>query len=168
MKVCELEGAELDAAVAMCEGYRFGKPWPQTTVGYILYPLAIPGQETLGSVTMCPDGEWSANIKRYSRDWAIGGPIIERERIELDYNYAPGGWSPGSPWIGMIRTDNGWDSIRIAGQTALISAMRAYVTSKFGDEVDKTRRASDHAVQFAFADHRDVDGARAIVFAGLG
>jgi hypothetical protein len=62
----------------------------------------------------------------YSTDWAQGGPIIEREEICV---LAPvrGLWRSRSS-INMGRTHY--------GPTPLIAAMRCYVASKLGDEVE--------------------------------
>ena len=59
----------------------------------------------------------------FSTDWAQGGPIIEREEICM---LAPvrGLWRS----INMGRTQY--------GPTPLIAAMRCYVASKLGEEVD--------------------------------
>lgn len=54
-------------------------------------------------------------------DWAHGGPIIEREYIQLSIDLA---------WEAHI----GPSIYR--GPTPLIAAMRCYVASKLGDEVD--------------------------------
>jgi hypothetical protein len=59
----------------------------------------------------------------YSTDWAQGGPIIERERINLE----PFSNINGEQWS----ADGEWDS-----PTPLIAAMRCYVASKLGDEVE--------------------------------
>lgn len=111
-KVAELEGALLDAAVAELElppGWRgrYGRPM----------------EEELG--------DYGVTASRYSpsTDWAQGGPIIERERIMVgpETEYADGSWLwEACTWTG--RTQN--------GPTPMIAAMRAYVASKFGDEVD--------------------------------
>ena len=63
-----------------------------------------------------------------STDWEQGGPIIERERIRLD---CP--WNPG-PYEALCKIDGvtAW----CEGSTALIAAMRCYVTSKLGEEVE--------------------------------
>jgi hypothetical protein len=58
-----------------------------------------------------------------SENWAQGGPIIERERITLLYQYG-----------------DGYDAYRHTGHkqrgpTPLIAAMRCYVASKLGDDV---------------------------------
>ena len=62
-----------------------------------------------------------------SLDWAQGGPIIERERIELTYYGDAQGWAV---YAGRIVQSAG------IGHTPLIAAMRCYVASKLGDEVD--------------------------------
>ena len=64
---------------------------------------------------------------KYSTDWSQGGPIIEREGICL--------WSEGYDWEAKIQTGSGewlteWDA------SPLVAAMRCYVASKLGDEVD--------------------------------
>lgn len=59
----------------------------------------------------------------YSTDWAIGGAIIERERINLE----PFRSVFGEQWS----ADGEWDS-----PTPLIAAMRCYVASKLGDDVE--------------------------------
>jgi hypothetical protein len=62
---------------------------------------------------------------RPSTDWSQGGPIIEREGIYLvpDYN---GGWNS------TTRKRRG----DYSGPTPLIAAMRCFVASRLGDEVD--------------------------------
>lgn len=66
-----------------------------------------------------------------STDWATGGPIIERERINL--MHAQPGSINTSMGIGCTATVN---DAYFDGPTPLIAAMRCYVTSKLGDEVD--------------------------------
>jgi hypothetical protein len=65
---------------------------------------------------------------RPSTNWAQGGPIIEREKIRLDttWNCEDGHWSARMDTVG------GW----WLGDTPLIAAMRCYVASKLGDDVD--------------------------------
>lgn len=58
-----------------------------------------------------------------STDWAQGGPIIERERIRLD---------PRGVWVAGHDSSND----EYPGDTPLIAAMRCFVASKLGDEVD--------------------------------
>jgi hypothetical protein len=60
----------------------------------------------------------------YSTNWAQGGPIIERERIEVrPYD--------GVKWIATDNLTN-----HTVGPTPLIAAMRCYVASKLGDDID--------------------------------
>ena len=56
-------------------------------------------------------------------DWSQAGPIIEREKIALYLNGDDG-------WTG----EDGWK--RATGPTPLVAAMRCYVASKLGDEVE--------------------------------
>ena len=68
---------------------------------------------------------------RYSTDWAQGGPIIEREGISTVSQ------GDGHEWIASL-----WDyetedwRLHTTGPTPLIAAMRCFVASKLGDEVD--------------------------------
>ena len=59
----------------------------------------------------------------YSTNWAQGGPIIEREKITI--------FQTGKDWMGYIRHDT-----ESFAPTPLIAAMRCYVASKLGDEVE--------------------------------
>ena len=60
----------------------------------------------------------------YSTDWAAGGPIIERERINISDDGGEG-WKADDS-IGH------WGY----GSTPLVAAMRCYVASKLGDNID--------------------------------
>ena len=63
----------------------------------------------------------------YSTDWALGGPIIEREGMTIALDAF--GWEArhydgeSEPWV-------------FIGGTPLIAAMRCYVASKLGDNVE--------------------------------
>jgi hypothetical protein len=71
----------------------------------------------------CFDGSYTP-----SSDWAQGGPIIERERINI--------YATPTGWDACRDTDMlNFSKIRI-GPTPLIAAMRCYVASKLGDEVE--------------------------------
>ncbi len=61
-----------------------------------------------------------------STDWTLGGPIIEQEGIQLHVDELRTEWL-GSCW--------GYPSCQY-GPTPLIAAMRCYVASKLGDEVE--------------------------------
>ena len=68
----------------------------------------------------------------YSTNWQEGGPIIQRERIGL-WAYQ---WNEqGEPEAGWYAEDEGGDHVR-TGPSPLIAAMRCFVASKLGDEVD--------------------------------
>ena len=60
-----------------------------------------------------------------STDWAQGGPIIEREEIRLTPPLAG-----ETDWLAACGNPD------VAGPTPLIAAMRCYVASKLGDEVN--------------------------------
>lgn len=70
-----------------------------------------------------PEGE---DRDYYSTDWAQGGSIIEREVIDL---VSPLG-CPTTSWVASR------GRIYAYGPTPLIAAMRCYVASKLGDEVE--------------------------------
>lgn len=71
-----------------------------------------------------------------STNWAQGGPIIEREIHNLfKWNQI----EPGPElWCGVHnrRTLEGIYVLQMDGPTPLIAAMRCYVASKLGDEVE--------------------------------
>lgn len=64
----------------------------------------------------------------FSDDWAQGGPIIEREKM------------------GVFPTHDGWAAGMQSGPTPLIAAMRCYVKSQLGDEVDVPSELTDTLV----------------------
>ena len=67
-----------------------------------------------------------------STDWAQGGPIIEREKIHLfQQEILEPEWTASLPREHKV----GWRLIQY-GPTPLIAAMRCYVASKLGDEVE--------------------------------
>lgn len=55
--------------------------------------------------------------------WEICGPIIEREKIDIEW--------VGREWVASV---NAWT--QITGPTPLIAAMRCFVASKLGEEVE--------------------------------
>jgi Protein of unknown function (DUF2591) len=71
--------------------------------------------------------EWKENGIGYSpsTSWAQGGPIIEREKITPQF-------MEGGYWRAWIEVSH-----KVSyGPTPLIAAMRCYVASKMGDEVE--------------------------------
>jgi hypothetical protein len=71
------------------------------------------------------------NCPEYSTNWGQGGPIIEREGIS--HGKTRNGKSHAA-WIGCA-SDFGMVNF-YTGETTLIAAMRCYVASKLGDEVN--------------------------------
>ena len=78
------------------------------------------------AVQKCLTGEWYPYIKP-SSDWAQGGPIIERERV----NFIEGEAETWDAWVGSAESADLFN-----GPTPLIAAMRCYVASRLGDEID--------------------------------
>lgn len=112
MKTSELTGAALDWAAAKAAGQTYyGPAWTKP-----------------------------------STDWKQGGPIIEREGILLRPIRKEGHQMNGQ-WLAMYDETNTGTMVQWVkrkdfpghyrtGPTALIAAMRCYVASKLGDEVD--------------------------------
>ena len=63
-----------------------------------------------------------------STNWAQGGPIIDREIAEIER-------FSDALWEATAYTKNAQDIVQ-SGPTPLIAAMRCYVASKLGDEVE--------------------------------
>ena len=108
LKTSELSGAALDWAVAKCEGYT---DWCGDT------EKLLPPRKEYGWVDLCD--------LRYSTDWAQGGPIIGRGGISWHCGNKTSwhAYAYGSP-------------TNYNGPTPLIAAMRCYVASRLGDEVE--------------------------------
>lgn len=113
IKTSELQDATLDWAVAKCE---------------LDDKVSIYFDEN--GEPLCHD-DWPDNQEfKPSINWSQGGPIIEREEIALE------------PMTHDEHGD-GWLATRVEGpavcmefgQTMLIAAMRCYVASHLGDEV---------------------------------
>jgi hypothetical protein len=104
IKTAELNGPDLDWAVAKCEGVEFTDE---------LFPY-----------------HHELMHFNYSTDWAQGGPIIERGEIFLAKSIL-GGWT-GSIYVKA----KDYNCIMHAAPTPLIAAMRCYVASKLGDEIE--------------------------------
>ena len=114
MKTSELSGAALDYAVAKCEG--------------IVESWFLQFYE--GDVE---DGDLPEY--HYSTNWALGGEIIEREGLGLAISRdAQGVWSAS-----LIHEDKEYGGVMYTeqeGATPLIAAMRCYVASKLGDNIE--------------------------------
>ena len=71
-------------------------------------------------------GEYSpVAVPAYSTDWTHGGPIIERAKIAVYRD------DMDVYWWGKTNTTK-----PINGETPLAAAMRCYVVSKLGNEID--------------------------------
>lgn len=103
----ELSGSALDWAVAKCEGVPVDDPAYNWRIGH-----------------------W---VCKYSSEWSAGGPIIEREKIELEIRREIQDSTVWTAflWRGALRGIDTAD-----GPTPLIAAMRCYVFSKLGNAVE--------------------------------
>jgi hypothetical protein len=77
-------------------------------------------------------------VPEYSTNWAQGGPIIERERIAIWW----------AKWDDIDSALPVWSAVRFNeddyyGPTPLIAAMRCYVASKLGEEVEVPKEEGD-------------------------
>jgi len=144
MKTLELTGTALDWAVAKCEGftphaaasivimesYRPSTDWAQAgqiieregidihqikTRPYALYENSQRNRERF------PDGEavkWGATIR-----WRVPNPPAKNE----------------GKWLASMAVDShpfGWKTSDFLSSTPLVAAMRCYVASKLGDDVE--------------------------------
>jgi hypothetical protein len=125
VKVSELEGEALDYWVARAEGHQVAK---HTYSGGHHYTLYFASGDT--------------GLPEYSTDWSQGGPIIEREKITIDtWQRSHDGsldWAASfsHPVAHPTNPSKSPTHHRMRASTPLIAAMRAYVASKVGDEID--------------------------------
>jgi hypothetical protein len=120
LKTSELHGAALDWAVAKCEGYvvefRYSHHRNESWVVCDMHQDCRPSDN-------CDEGRWQMFVP--SNVWQDGGPIIQREKIGVSYDTERFGWV-ASFYAGDY----------VFGGTPLVAAMRCYVASKLGDEVE--------------------------------
>ena len=115
VKTADLIGPTLDWAVAKCES---------VNVEYINDGI------TRCLLRVSP----FTGMYRPSVDWAVGGPLIEREELGLKRN-AP--CSQGREWVASPSiTAKGAGGKWGYGPTPLIAGMRGLVAARLGDEVD--------------------------------
>lgn len=122
LKTAELEGWQLDTAVAMALGVRQPPATAGDENGETIYRYT---DVQLRDVIELREHYAEASIFAPSSVWNHGGPIIERERITITSNMDHG-------WTALCGCPA--DCVEV-GATPLIAAMRAYVSSKFGEEV---------------------------------
>ena len=118
MKSAYLTGAHLNYFVAKADGLRaiierHAIPTPDPATNMICW--LSTGESN------APD--FDAGPYAPSTDWSQGGPIIERERFYLE-------WDEDGYWVAHTPMSKTYQ-----GETPLIACMRAYVASRFGDEV---------------------------------
>jgi hypothetical protein len=75
-------------------------------------------------------------VKPYSTDWSQGGPIIERECICIHQRMGETAWWADYANPQVKPDGTGHRFLFKQAPTPLIAAMRCYVASKLGDEVD--------------------------------
>jgi hypothetical protein len=105
MKTSEMTGTALDWAVTKCET---GQPLDRNGPFLVAF--------------------------KYSTDWAQGGPIIEREGIDVRrYEW----WGPSMEVVAWSAQLYGTETPCVqTGPTPLIAAMRCFVASKLGDDIE--------------------------------
>lgn len=120
IKTSELTGAPLSWAVAKCEGHE-----------QIRFRGCLVDPKTVSDGGALPT-KW-----RPQTNWAQGGPIVERELGNL-YRRANATAAEPEVWTGIAykRTPDYTAAIHQDGPTPLIAAMRCYVASKLGAEVE--------------------------------
>ena len=69
----------------------------------------------------------------YSTDWVHGGPVIEQEKINVRF-ITPNASTP-SCWAYMSMKSDDFN-VEEWGDTPLVAAMRCYVASKLGEEIE--------------------------------
>lgn len=118
VKTAALIGPALDWAVAQCEGFKKIRAMAAWSNKHGAHG---------GPQVMVSNEEDSSFDYRPSTIWSQGGPIIEQEWIDL---------------ISPTPSDSLWQAMQwrfahgAKGPTPLIAAMRCFVASRLGDEVD--------------------------------
>jgi hypothetical protein len=123
VKVSELQGAALDWAVlvALYNKHEHGNP------AHAAHFREIRGGHPLHQQA------------HYSSNWAHGGPIIEREAICIVQGfYRQKQNDDVRAYVCRVdsHTPTGASTIEARGSTPLVAAMRCYVASKMGDEIE--------------------------------
>ncbi|WP_321944691.1 phage protein NinX family protein [Burkholderia cenocepacia] len=129
MKVAELIGARLDYWVGRADGVI-----PCATVSEAHPALDSENGRrmfvnALGVLTLVAKD--CVQPWRPSTDWLQGGPLMERVHIQPWHRDEDGS---DNVWHAVCPMPRGYEATE-DGPTLLVAAMRAYVASKFGDEV---------------------------------
>lgn len=117
IKVSETTKLQLDWLVAKCEGWI----WEPESARPAFF------RRLVGTVP-----QYLMRPYDYSTDPAQGQPILERERIELTFDYN----GPAILWEAKKYAFDGTLLWNEYGPTMLIAGLRCYVASKLGDEVE--------------------------------
>lgn len=118
----DLDGAALDLAVAMAQGRKEIK----------IFAPSRPSDRGRIEVRYNPEPRASTARFNPTEDWQIAGPIIERERLQITTHGDD--WVVSSP--NPVEIDGCRRYVFASGSTALVAAMRCFVETKLGDEVD--------------------------------
>lgn len=116
MKTAELTGLALDWAVTSIEV-------PEA----LTYGVADWREQRK---RVAKHGEY---LYRWSASWAQGGPLIEDEKISIEY-FIDGGHADGGEWLAT--RISGPAVAEEYGPTPLVAAMRCFVASQLGDEIE--------------------------------
>ena len=121
MKTADMTGAALDWAVSKCEEatVEIGKR------GQVIFDTYQ--DDPPAGVNEYNDSRWQTYSP--STNWEQGGPIIEREKIEPRHVGNTFGWRA------FLKFNND-PVICYSGPTFLVAAMRCYVASRLGDDVE--------------------------------
>lgn len=128
MKVNELTGHALNWAVAQAEGDkvfrpRLGRPDNWDKAAYLADGSDDRWVVRVQNPTLAYFVDWTYNP---SGAWWQGGEIIEREKLDV--------FCSGNVWDAS--TGDRHPNVIKSGTTPLEAAMRCYVASKLGDEVE--------------------------------
>ena len=107
IRTSELTYAALDWVVATCEGY------------------SVSISES-GEVIIMREGV--VDYFDPHRNWGWGGPIIEREKIQINPSISSDAWGAANPSKDQC--------VWVWAETPLIAAMRSFVASRLGKEVE--------------------------------
>lgn len=116
-----LIGRALDYAVARGAGCRVEHNYPYAE-DYIFYGW-----------WQCGPAYWQP-LNSYSTVWSLGGPLVAREKVSLEIKHD--GW-----WVASMKF-NHLDEAEFmqCADSPLVAAMRCFVASKFGGEVEVPER----------------------------
>jgi len=149
MKANELTRNFIDYCVAVALGYRFWLEKRGMHDPYVLCVSQKPGDKepykrfqesekeklrytevfTFNDLKCGFHGE-KDGVPSFTKEWSIGGPVIESKRIEIN--------TQGDKWIASrtILSDEYDRCFEQFGKTPLIAAMRCFVASEFGADYE--------------------------------